>query len=80
MRFSYADVIEATPADIAFILKWLEREYDKDGFGFWCNQMMLIDPRVEPDDFWVIRRNGEAVANRRVAFMNARPPAQTTIP
>lgn len=57
-----AQVVEATHEDIARILAWLKREYDKDGDGFWCNHNLISAAFDSLGDLSVIRRNGEAVA------------------
>lgn len=55
------DVEKATPADLAAVLNWLEREYAEDGDGFWCNRR-IIENALERDELWVIRRGDEPVA------------------
>jgi hypothetical protein len=58
-----AEVFEATHEDLVSILAWLKREYDEDGSsGFWCNRGVISDAFDKPENLWVIRRNGEAVA------------------
>jgi GNAT superfamily N-acetyltransferase len=58
-----AEVFEATREDLAYILGWLKREYDEDGgSGFWCNRCVISNAFDKPENLWVIRRNGEAVA------------------
>jgi hypothetical protein len=54
------EVVKATPADLAAVLAWLEREYEEDGEGFWCNRR-IIDNALEHGDLWVIRRGDEPV-------------------
>lgn len=55
------EIEKATVSDLATILGWLEREYAKDGDGFWCNRA-IIERSLELDDLWVVRKGGEAVA------------------
>lgn len=55
------DMVKATPADLAAVLDWLEREYEEDGEGFWCNRR-IIENALDHGDLWVIRRGDEAVA------------------
>ena len=54
-------VVKATPADLTTVLGWLEREYDDDGEGFWCNRR-LIERALDDGDLWAIRGAGDAVA------------------
>ena len=51
----------ADKRDLIDILSWLEREYEKDGEGFWSNRE-IIKRSFEDGDLWVIRENGVAVA------------------
>lgn len=54
-------VTTATRADVDFILGWLEREYEEDGEGFWCNRRLIVGA-IETDELTVVREMGEAVA------------------
>ena len=54
--------VKATEDDLKAILRWLEREYQEDGKGFWSNRCVIRRSFFEDDDLWVIRENGEAVA------------------
>lgn len=55
------EVVKATAADLAAVLGWLEREYEHDGEGFWCNRR-IIESALEHGDLWVIHRDDEPVA------------------
>ena len=50
----------ATKRDLIDVLSWLEREYLKDGKGFWSNRE-IIKRSFEEGDLWIIRENGVAV-------------------
>jgi GNAT superfamily N-acetyltransferase len=54
-------VEKATQDDLRVILGWLEREYEDDGEGFWCNRT-IIERSLDRGCLWVIRREGEAAA------------------
>jgi GNAT superfamily N-acetyltransferase len=55
------EIVKATAADLAAVLGWLEREFEQDSEGFWCNRR-VIDAALEHGDLWVIRRDDEPVA------------------
>lgn len=55
------DVDAATADDLAAILRWLQREYECDNEGFWCNRD-IISKALQDGALYVIRLNGEAVA------------------
>jgi GNAT superfamily N-acetyltransferase len=52
---------KATAEDLAFILHWLEQEYDDEGVGFWCNHS-IIKRSLSDGDLWVIRDCDQAIA------------------
>lgn len=54
------EIVTATPEDLAVVLAWLEREYEADGEGFWCNRGII--ERAQGEDLWVVRRDGVAAA------------------
>lgn len=54
------EVVKATPADIEFILGWLEQEHKEDGYGFWCNRNSIARPS-RPDCLWIVRSDSEAI-------------------
>ena len=56
------NVLPATEDDLRVILGWLEREYEEDGDGFWCNRCVIDRSFRKYHDLWVIREEGEAVA------------------
>lgn len=56
------EVERASAEDVDHILGWLKQEYDEDGEGFWNNRQMIRDALDDPDELWVIRKDGEAVA------------------
>ena len=58
---SHRNVIRATDVDVSVILGWLEREYNEDREGFWCNRSVILQS-LENGDLWVIRDRGVAVA------------------
>ena len=55
-------VLPATEDDLRLILGWLQREYEEDGEGFWCNRGVITRSFHEDHNLWVIREAGEAVA------------------
>ena len=54
-------MVLGTKADLDQVLGWLEREYEEDGEGFWCNRN-LLPKGLDDEDFYVIRHAGEAIA------------------
>jgi GNAT superfamily N-acetyltransferase len=54
-------VERATREDLATVLGWLEREYRRDGEGFWCNRN-IIRRSFDRGELWIARHNGKAVA------------------
>ena len=57
----HGEVVQAATVDLSSILGWLEREYQEDGEGFWCNRRVIAES-LDNGDLWVIREHGDAVA------------------
>ena len=55
-------VERANKTDLAFILAWLEEEFDpEEGVGFYGNRR-IIEQSLEWETLWVVRTKGKAVA------------------